>query len=441
MWIGTHGAGLYRYAAGKFVSITSENGLYDNLAFSLVEDDAGNLWMSGNKGIYRAALAELDDFAEGRRTAVNSFAYGSNDGMLSRECNGANPAGIKTSTGKLWFPTIRGVAEIDPRIKFETPPNTKIEQILIDDKIFPLDQSVTMNPAQDNLEIGFTALSWNRPPQIRFKYQLVGLDKDWVEAGTRRIAYYPHIKAGEYTFRVIADNGEGVWSEQIPNIKVVVLPPFYRTAWFIALCLAAVVLAVRFAYGYRLAQIEKISAAKTAFTQQLIEYQEEERKRVAIELHDSIGQSLIVIRNRALMALKTPAKTDRLIYQIEEISAAAADSINEVRQISHNLHPYQLEHLGLTTALETMIEAVASTSTIVFEKNIDDLDGVLTKEAEINLYRIVQESVNNILKHSEATRVKISIYRNPRFVTGWKSPITARVLTPNIYSDRMADSV
>lgn len=411
LWIGTDGDGLFRFRDEKFNVFTSKNGLYDNLAFQILEDAGGNLWMSGNKGIYRASIMELEEFAEGRRASVNSFSYGSADGMLSRECNGASPAGARSRDGRLWFPTIKGVVVIDPNKLNDQPPNVLIEAVSVDEKIQPAGAAIEMKPGQENLEIQFSALSWNRPQQIRFKYQLVGLDTGWVEAGTRRTAYYPHIASGNYTFRVIADNGEGVWSEAINTLSVQVLPPFYKRWWFLVLCAMAVALIIRLLYSYRLAQLRKINEARTAFTQQLIEYQENERKRIAVELHDSIGQSLIVIRNRALMSLNKPDKHEWVIEQMEEISESAADSITEVRQIAYNLHPYQLEHLGLTTALETMTEKAAKSSKIKFSAEIDDIDDTLTKETEINLYRIVQESLNNILKHSDATEAKISLWK------------------------------
>ncbi len=407
IWIGTHGDGLFRFCDGRFTSFTTKNGLYDNLAFQILEDDAGNLWMSGNKGIYRVSLAELNDFAAGRLTAVNSFAYGSGDGMLSRECNGANPAGIRSHDGRLWFPTIKGVVVIDPLKLDEKPSVLAVEQVSIDNRILPAGQTVEIQPDEENLEIQFTALNWNRPTRIKFKYQMIGLDENWVESGGRRTAYYAHPSPGEYTFRVIADNGEGVWNEEGKSLRIVVFPPFYRTWWFRTLCVLATILIIRLFYGFRLAQLEKISAARARFAQQLIEQQEQVSRHIAVELHDSIGQSLIVIRNRALMSLNTPDKHERMIAQMEEISEAAADSIIEVRQIAHNLHPYQLEHLGLTSALETMIESAADASEIEFVSEIDDVDDLLSKEAEINLYRIVQESLNNILKHSGAGKVKI----------------------------------
>ncbi len=121
LWIGTHGGGLHRFKDGKFAVIKVKDGLYDNLAFQILpdapdtEDGGGNLWMSCNKGIYRTSLRELNEFADGRRTTVNSFAYGVTDGMLTLGCNGARPAGARTHDGRLWFPTLKGVVAVDPR--------------------------------------------------------------------------------------------------------------------------------------------------------------------------------------------------------------------------------------------------------------------------------------------------------------------------------------
>ncbi len=302
------------------------------------------------------------------------------------------------------------------------PPNVLIEEISIDRNALDNEiyqsavrspqSEIEMNPNQNNIEIQYTGLSFVSSEQVKFRYRLEGLDADWVEAGTRRTAYYSYLPAGEYTFKVIAANRDGVWNTTGAQVKIVVRPSFYQTWWFLLLCAAAIALIVRLIYGFRFRQLEKINEARTAFTQQLIENQEAERKRIAVELHDSIGQSLIVIRNRALMSLNTPEKPERVIEQMREISDAAADSIKEVREIAHNLHPYQLEHLGLTTALETMIEAVEETTQIRFDSQIDDVDDVLKKDAEINLYRVVQECLNNIVKHSGATKVNLSLKKN-----------------------------
>jgi signal transduction histidine kinase len=239
---------------------------------------------------------ELNDFAEGRIKAVNADVYGVADGMLSRECNGAAPAGWKTRDGRLWFPTTKGVVVIKPQQRDTRQSLIAIEQVTIDRLPLPATQSLQIEPGQESLEIQYTALSWGRPQQVRFRYQMEGLDHQWVEAGTRRTAYYSHLPPGEYTFRVIADNGEGVWNTEGKSLRVVVPPPFYRTWWFVTLASLGVAVVLLLSYQYRIRQLKRAQAVQQAFSRQLIESQELERKRIAAELHDSLGQHMLIIK-------------------------------------------------------------------------------------------------------------------------------------------------
>jgi PAS domain S-box-containing protein len=152
--------------------------------------------------------------------------------------------------------------------------------------------------------------------------------------------------------------------------------------------------------------------ARAEYTLQLIQSQEAERKRIAGELHDSLGQNLLLIKNRAQLALVQAGRTPDLRELLEGISHLASQSIAEARQISHDLHPYQLDHLGLTCALEAMIDSAAGSSGIVFQHKLDNVDGLFPKDATTNLYRIVQESLNNILKHSRARQARIRLERD-----------------------------
>ena len=242
VWIGTIGGGLCRFKDGRLARITRANGLYDDTAFVILEDNSGNLWMSCNKGIYRASLAQLNDFADGRRTEVESFSYDVADGMLSRECNGAWPGGIKAHDGRLWFSTIRGVVIVDPRQRNTVPPRVLVEQAQVDGASVP-PGTLRIGPDQEQLELQYTALSWWRPQHIRFRYRLEGLDAGWTAAGTRRTAFYSHLPPGRYRFRVQADNGDGVWSPEGASMAVVVLPPFWRTTPFLIALAAGAALA------------------------------------------------------------------------------------------------------------------------------------------------------------------------------------------------------
>ena len=413
-WFGTYGGGLNRFKHGRFAQITTRQGLFENIVSRILEDERGNFWMSGNKGIFRASRKELDDLADGKTTSIICVSYGVADGMKSNECNGGGqPAGWKTRAGQLWFPTAKGVAVVDLQsIGFnELPPPVAIEQVLVNQSAVDALSEISVPPGAGELEIHYTGLSLIASEQVRFRYQLAGLDNNWVEAGTRRAAYYSHLPPGKYSFAVIAANIDGVWNREGARLRVVVIPPFWRTWWFLSLALAGLAGLVWLAYQRRIAVLERRQAAQEAFSRRLIESQEQERKRIAAELHDGLGQSLIIIKNRALVGLTSPEELTRAVEQLNEISAATSQAIAEMKEIAYNLRPYQLDRLGLTKALEGLFNKVANSSAIKFSVEIDDLDGLLQKDEEINLYRIVQEGVNNIIKHSQATEAKIIVKR------------------------------
>jgi len=414
LWIGTYDGGLTRLRAGQFTRYTTADGLFSNGVFRILEDARGNFWMSSNRGIFRVARQGLNDFADGKIRALTSVSYGKDDGLISTECNGGKqPAGVRTRDGKLWFPTQGGVAVIDPQTVPHNPlaPPVHIEESLVDtEPAAPGDGVVRIAPGKDNLEIRYTGLSFIKPEEIKFRYRMEGLDREWVEAGSRRVAYYSYLPPGEYTFTVIAANSDGVWNEAGATVRVVVVPPFYRTWWFFALAALGVAAAAVLVYERRVSHLKRAQAAQAAFSRQLIASQEGERKRIAAELHDSIGQSLAIIKNRAALSLSQPADHERALDQLDEISDAATHAIEEVREIAYNLRPLQLDQLGLKMALESMLrKADDAAGGLRVAYDIDRVDGLLTPEQEINLYRIVQEGLGNIIKHAEATEARVSL--------------------------------
>jgi signal transduction histidine kinase len=144
----------------------------------------------------------------------------------------------------------------------------------------------------------------------------------------------------------------------------------------------------------------------------LIESQESERKRIAAELHDGLGQNLLIIKNKLLVALQSLNKKESTTLQVEEASDVVSSTIEEVRSISHNLRPHQLDQLGITKTLRSIVRQVNEATAIEFSAEIQDIDGILSPEQEISLFRIVQESFNNIIKHSGATKVTVTVERN-----------------------------
>ncbi len=164
----------------------------------------------------------------------------------------------------------------------------------------------------------------------------------------------------------------------------------------------------RYRQEKELAQAEALRQAK-AFTGQLIGTQEGERKRIAAELHDSVGQSLGLIKNRLLLLQHGggPVAPDTL----GEVTRAVGDALQEVRAISYALRPVQLDLWGLSQAIRALVGETAAASQVRFYEEVEDVDGLLDKEAEINLYRIVQESLHNMIKHAQATEGRVLLSR------------------------------
>lgn len=414
LWIGTYDAGLVRLEGETITRYTQKDGLFNNGVFQILEDDGGFLWLSCHLGIYRVKKQDLNDFASGRISFFTSVHFGKRDGLLGVECSSqGQPTGFKARDGQLWFPTAKGTAVIDPKeVTFNRlPPPVVIQGLTIDGHAADFHPSVKIKPGQENLEIQYTALSLVKSQQIQFRYRLEGLDTDWVNAGTRRTAYYSRIPPGAYTFQVIAANSDGVWNTEGASLALSILPPFYVNWWFRLLVGLSIAGLAYLAWWLRAAQWKQRQAAQAAFSRELLASQERERKRIAGELHDSIGQRLVVIKNLALLRLQVQDGHLDAREQVEEICAEASSAIAEVREISYDLRPYQLDRLGLTRALQSMIESFGKASTTAFSASIDNIDDLFTPELQIAFYRITQECLSNILKHAEAGEAKVIVRR------------------------------
>ena len=164
-------------------------------------------------------------------------------------------------------------------------------------------------------------------------------------------------------------------------------------------------------------RLERQKAAQLAFSRQVLERLEDERRRIAINLHDSLGQTLLVIKNHAILAIQRPPEEQALRHRLDEISGATSQAIDEVRRITHGLRPYQLDRLGLTQAIRASVSRASENSAILFASRVEDIDGLFDKDAEIHVYRIVQEAITNAVKHSSATEAAVVIKKRTAVVS------------------------
>lgn len=260
LWIGTGSGGLDRFKNGKFEVFDYANGLFDNKIYVIIDDGFGNLWMSSNKGIFRVSKKELNDYASGKIKAYNCFAYGVEDGMKNSECNGGvQYAGIRASSGKLLFPTEEGLVVVNPYYikKHKDPPPVYIENLKINNSSIKLNKNIKVPVGEGKIEIYFTAIDFLVPNRVKFKYKLVGFDKNWVDAGNRRSAFYTNIPYGDYTFKIMACSDEGVWNKKGASVSFYLRPKFYQTEWFYLLCVLSLIGLLYLGYRIRLKRLIK----------------------------------------------------------------------------------------------------------------------------------------------------------------------------------------
>jgi PAS domain S-box-containing protein len=300
LWIGTHGQGLIRLQHGRFTAFTSKQGLSNDVVeslyadqhglwvgterglnlvqdgriavvpihatvlltdmFAIVPDNVGNLWLSSNQGLVSASEQALVDAGAGKRGSVELREMVSLDGRRRIEFNGASQnAGWKSADGRLWFPSIKGLVVVDPaRLSSNTvPPPVHIEQLLVDGRAVDLHETVDLPPSGGGLELHYTATSLLIPERVTFRYRLEGYDRDWVDAGTRRVAYYTHVPGGRYRFHVIAANNDGVWNESGAVLPFRLGLHVYETWWFYALLGLAVAVSVVGVFRFRVRRIQQ----------------------------------------------------------------------------------------------------------------------------------------------------------------------------------------
>lgn len=411
-WIGTYGDGLFRIKNGEVFRFTTEHGLFDNISSHIIEDDQGYFWMGSNRGIHRANRESLNKVADGELNRVISYSYGSIDGMNSPETNGGfQPSFIVEENGDFLLPTVAGVAKVsvgDVTVN-TVPPPVYIEQIRTSEGEINKEEKIILPYDDAFLEINYTAINFTDPGKVKFQYRLEGLNNNWIEAGSRREAIYSKIPPGEYTFQVKAANNDGVWNNEGAYVSISVIPPFWQKTWFIIVSIFGLTGGMGFVVWNRTKRLKREAERQRKFTERLIESQENERKRIATELHDGLGQQILVIKNRVELARLRFKENTELSEQLEEIQNSALQSIEDVRTISHDLRPVLLERFGLTDAIINLCEEVEKASSFEWSYHVDDIDAVFPKKKEINFYRILQEACNNMLKHSKASQASLTI--------------------------------
>jgi PAS domain S-box-containing protein len=235
--------GLYRLADGRWVRFTVDDGLPSNKIRSFAEGPDGALWIGTANGLASYDKGRFTAYGFGSDWASPDFAAFVRDREGSLWLGSRNP----DKTGTMWMGTIRGPEGLSTNT---LPPPVHIEDVAIDGRVFQPHQRAETPPGRGDLVFRYTAISLLAPEKVRFRYKLEGYDRDWIEAGDRRAAYYNNIPPGEYTFLVKAAKNDGVWNEAGAGYAISLPAHFYQTAWFFGFVVLAAGLSI--GGGYRL---------------------------------------------------------------------------------------------------------------------------------------------------------------------------------------------
>lgn len=445
LWIGTaNGLNLYDKQKNKFRWYDENSGLPNNFIYGILEDERGNLWITTNNGLSR--------FNPGSGTFKN---YDKNDGLQDNEFNSG--AYFKSKTGSMLIGGINGFNIFHPESiqSYPISPTIAVTKFqLLNETVKENEYPYLKNSIEETKEINltykdylisfeFSVLDFAHPLKNQYAFMLEGLENKWQYIGSRRFVTFTTLPPGEYKLRIKGANNDGIWNETGSSIKITVSAPPWKTWWafsFYIIAFAGLIIGfirhrtkihikelaikqneIELRKKHEAAQEEALknqmiaqeainreNKSREIFARDLIYTQENERKRISGELHDGVGQNLLLIKNMLLSKIRTSPREEEN-ESLGKICELTGDTIEEIRTISRNLRPQHLDQLGLTTAIETMIENVDVSSSINFEFRIDNIDNLIEKDNEINFYRIIQESINNIVKHSEATKVFISV--------------------------------
>ena len=407
LWFGSF-KGLARWRNGKWTTWTVEHGLPgDGGVYEIATDDQNRFWLMTDGGILVVRRDQLDRTPDGEPKRISYLRIGSLDRVLAhRGGMVSSPRVTKSSDGRLFFATWDSIAVVDPaRISEQSfIPPIVLETVLVNRRQLPPDAPARF-VAPEDIQFDYTSLSLRNPENVRFRYRLEGYDKDWVEAGAQRRAWYGALKPRSYRFRVIGSGSEGVWNETGAAYAFQVVAPFYETGPFMFALVACVGASIWLVHRYR------VSLATERIKLRLLA-REEERSRIARDIHDSFLQGIHGV-SMALFAAMEKAETrpegvrpllDRSMEMVTYSTDQARKMLSALRNGQQPAEPL-VSRLELLSVRESALHRNPPPVSIASEGT----PRLLTPEADEDVYLIASEMLRNALQHSKAKAVRIEV--------------------------------
>ena len=387
----------------SFLSFTMNDGLPINCVYGLARDHQNNLWIATTNGLLRmnSKNKKLTSFAVEDGIGNNKFIGNItvlHDGRMA----------ISTSTGFVYFSPdkVNKLSLVPPDVQITG--FTVFDRSLFIDSILSANKTIQLEHRDNFITINYASISFLGRNNTQYYYQLEGVDKSWVSAGTRRFANYTNLSPGHYTFRVKCESRDGVPSKDITTLAVYIKPPWWVTWWAYTLYALLAVIIVYSLYRNRIRDLEHKQAAQINV---MVATQEEERKRISRDLHDDVGTKLSALKLflSSLHERASDTNDEEIKLLAESSEQYITEAMQDIRRLLLNLSPAVLEEFGYSTAVEVLVNKINETKQINFNLVMFGMKNRLPKDYELALYRITQELINNVLKHAEAKYVSLQI--------------------------------
>ncbi len=410
LWLGTYGGGLNELTVdqqkntenrkAEFIHYSIKDGLTSNIIYSILEDKEGDLWLSTDNGLSRfnPKARVFRNYYQSDGLQGNQFFWGAsfkgiNDELFFGGTNGVNA----------FYPaSLRDNLHVPPIVITDFQIFNKPVQIAV--KGSPLHQSIEttkeieLSYSQNVFSFEFAALDYTSPGKNQYAYMMEGFDKDWIKSGNRRFVTYTNLDPGEYVFKVIGSNNDGIWNRTGASIRIIILPPFWRTWWFILISILLIGGFIAFIIIYRVKNLLAIERFRT---------------KLAADLHDNIGSSLTEISILSeVISKKLDSVGDEVQKHLKMISDNSRNLIDSMSDIVWLVNPNRDSLYDLILRLRDTYTELSSYTSISFRsENLKSLEKVsLSMEHRQHLYLIFKEGINNCITHSCCTEISLDAF-------------------------------
>ena len=377
---------------------------------AIVESRSGDVWLNAARGIVRVGASEIDTALGQPGYRMKSDLLAAGDFVGARQGTGQNASAARDPDGKLWFVTVNGVVSIDPEHwRAESrPPVLSIKSISVDHS--PLDQRGIIAPRPQLLEIRYFGVNLTAPDQVIYKYQLEGYDDDWQEVGRRTEAIYTRLPSGNYTFKVMASNGDGKWTPAVASAAFTVLPSFYQTTWFAAMCVCATFVVAWLTFSMRVRAITREVRTRA-------EERADERIRIARELHDTLLQGIqgLLLTFHVAAQKLSPDNDSRTM--LERALATADRIIIEGRNRVSRLRSEHLSDSELVASLENVCKDLQFNDTVECRIKRSGTGATLYAHVSDEVFFVAREALTNAFRHAAASHIALDLVYGKRFFT------------------------